>query len=120
MPEGGAKKAVKKTVCGFSDSTQRCNKRTTKNQDMCSINKRTNYCIKNQYTEAQNNARIFSGGAKKTTQAKPSCGMNKTGRCKRGVPTGKDLCTTNPKTNRCVKDKFTSALNYNRIFKSKK
>ena len=44
------------------------------------------------------------------------CGVNvSTGRCKRGAPKDKDMCTVSPKTKRCVFDKFTEKDNFARL-----
>ena len=114
---GGAKKAKKAMSCGVNPSTGRCKKGEPKNKDMCELNKKTNRCIKDKYTEAKMHAKIFKGGAKKAKKDM-SCGVNpSTGRCKKGEPKDKDMCELNKKTNRCIKDKYTEAKMHAKIFK---
>lgn len=64
---------------------------------------------------------MTTGGMKMKMKKDMSCGVNpSTGRCKKGMTKDKDMCDLNKKTNRCVKDKYTEAKNYGKVFGTKK
>jgi hypothetical protein len=131
-------RAVKDKTCGVNPSSGRCKKGEAKDKDMCDINKKTNYCIKNKYTEAEMNKKIFKGGdvkdktilaikdkdtilaikdKKKMRAVKDkTCGVNpSSGRCKKGESKDKDMCDLNKKTNYCIKNKYTEAEMYKKL-----
>jgi thiamine kinase-like enzyme len=62
-PETVMKGNVKNKTCGVNPYSGRCKKGEPKGNDMCDLNKKTNYCIKNKYTEAAMYNKVFKGAA---------------------------------------------------------
>jgi hypothetical protein len=112
---GGGVKKVKDTSCGVNPSSGRCKKGESKDKDLCTTNPTTNRCIKDKYSEANMYSKLKLGGVGKKVKD-TSCGVNpSSGRCKKGESKDKDLCTTNLKTNRCIKDKYSEANMYSKL-----
>jgi exo-beta-1,3-glucanase (GH17 family) len=102
--------------CGVNPASGRCKKGETKDQDLCIT--KNNRCIMDPYSEAKMYRKLNLDGkkVKKDASSSFSCGVNPaSGRCKKGETKDQDLCTTNPKNNRCIMDPYSEAKMYRKL-----